>query len=88
MKHPYYQEFLDGFYVRTFSYDLNEDELKWHFDEEDRIIICENDTDWLFQYDNELPITINKNKPIFIQKNVYHRIIKGNNNLKLKIKKL
>lgn len=88
MELPFSEKINNGFYIRTFSSDLNENELKWHFDEEDRIVICENDTDWLFQYDNELPITINKNKPIFIQKNIYHRIIKGTNNLKLKIKKL
>lgn len=88
MELPFSEKINNGFYIRTFSSDLNENELKWHFDEEDRIVICENDTDWLFQFDNELPITINKNEPIFIQKNIYHRIIKGTNNLKLKIKKL
>jgi hypothetical protein len=88
MELPFSEKINNGFYIRTFSSDLNENELKWHFDEEDRIVICENDTDWLFQFDNELPITINKNEPIVIQKNIYHRIIKGTNNLKLKIKKL
>jgi hypothetical protein len=88
MELPFSEKINNGFYIRTFSWDLNENELKWHFDEEDRIVICENDTDWLFQFDNELPITINKNEPIVIQKNIYHRIIKGTNNLKLKIKKL
>ena len=88
MNLPFSEKINNGFYIRTFSSDLNENELKWHFDEEDRIVICENDTDWLFQFDNELPITINKNEPIVIQKNIYHRIIKGTNNLKLKIKKL
>ena len=87
MELPFSEKINNGFYIRTFSSDLNENELKWHFDEEDRIVICENDTDWLFQFDNELPITINKNEPIFIQKNIFHRIIKGTNNLKLKIKK-
>jgi hypothetical protein len=88
MELPFSEKINNGFYIRTFLSDLNENELKWHFDEEDRIVICENDTDWLFQFDNELPITINKNEPIFIQKNIFHRIIKGTNNLKLKIKKL
>ena len=87
MELPFSEKINNGFYIRTFSSDLNENELKWHFDEEDRIVICENDTDWLFQFDNELPITINKNEPIVIQKNIFHRIIKGTNNLKLKIKK-
>ena len=88
MELPFSEKINNGVYIRTFSSDLNENELKWHFDEEDRIVICENNTDWLFQFDNELPITINKNEPIVIQKNIFHRIIKGTNNLKLKIKKL
>jgi len=85
---PFEENFLNGFYERTFSKDLSENELKWHWDEEDRYVICENNTDWKFQFDNQLPIEIKRNEPIFIKKGEYHRIIKGNNDLKLKIKKI
>jgi hypothetical protein len=37
------------------------------------------------QYDDALPIMLEKNKVYFIQAETYHRIIKGNGNLILKI---
>jgi len=88
MDFPFKEELKNGFNIRTFSSNLTEMELKWHFDEEDRIIICEYDTDWLFQIDDELPIKINRNTPIFIPEGQYHRIIKGTGDLTLKVKKL
>ena len=41
-------------------------------------------TDWQFQFDNELPISLNKK--IFIPKGVMHRIIKGIGDLQIKNK--
>lgn len=87
-KKPYSEELIGGYHIRNFSSNLNENELKWHWDEEDRLVICEQDTDWLFQIDNQLPIKIEKNVPIFIPNGEYHRIIKGNGNLTLLVKKL
>lgn len=84
-----FQEMVDnGFYIREFSSNVNENELKWHYDGEDRIVVCEHETDWQLQMDNSIPETIKKNKQYFIPKGIYHRVIKGNNNLKVKIKKL
>jgi hypothetical protein len=85
---PFEEKLKDGFYFRTFSSVVNENELKWHFDEEDRIVVCENDTDWLIQMDNQLPIKICKNKPMFIPEGEYHRIIKGTGDLTVKVKKI
>ena len=87
MDYPFKEKQQDGFHVRTFSSNLSEMELKWHFDEQDRTVICEHDTDWMFQTDNELPIIIKKNTPIFIPEGTYHRIIKGNGDLVVKVKK-
>lgn len=85
---PFTEKVINEFYERTFSKDLNENDLKWHWDEEDRIMVCESETNWMFQMDNELPIKIEKNKSIFIPRGEYHRIIKGSDDLILKIKKL
>ncbi len=85
---PFNEQLKDGFHVRTFSSNLTEIDLKWHFDEEDRIVVCEHETDWLFQMDDELPVKIKKNTPIYIPEGVYHRIIKGSNDLVVKVKKL
>jgi len=87
MDFPFKEEQQDGFHIRTFSSDLSEMELKWHFDKEDRTVICEYDTDWLFQIDDELPINIKKNTPIFIPEGTFHRIIKGTGDLVVKVKK-
>lgn len=88
MDFPFKEELKNGFHIRTFSSQINETELKWHFDMEDRLVICENDTDWMFQIDNQLPIKIKKDNPIFIPEGEYHRIIKGTGDLTIKVKKL
>jgi hypothetical protein len=88
MEKPYLEEIKNGYNYRTFSSNLNENELKWHWDGEDRIVICEHDTDWMIQIDNQLPSKIEKNTPIFIPNGEYHRLIKGVNNLVVKVKKL
>ncbi len=88
MVKPYKESYNEGFYYRTFSFDTNSEELKWHFDEQDRIVVCEHETDWMFQIDNRLPQKIIKNKEILIPEGEYHRIIKGNGDLIVKIKKL
>jgi hypothetical protein len=69
--------------IRRFSPDVADEELKWHFDDEDRIIECSSETDWKFQFDNELPIKIKGT--IKIPKGVWHRLIKGSNDLDLLI---
>jgi hypothetical protein len=40
----------------------------------------------MIQLDNELPILLEKGKEIFIPKGLYHRVIKGNGDLKVSIK--
>lgn len=83
---PFKEEIKNDYYIRTFNAEVNEDELVWHRDKEDRIIICEEKTDWKFQKDNQLPISFDNE--IFIEKETYHRLIKGAGNITLKIKKL
>jgi hypothetical protein len=77
---------LNNLYLRIFKDDVNTSDLKWHWDEEDRYIESTYPTDWKFQFDNELPI--NLNKQIFIPKGKIHRLIKGSGELRLMIKKL
>lgn len=73
-------------FIREFSKETDSEEMKWHRDYEDRIIESIGETDWLIQLDNELPKVIN-NK-VFIAKGVYHRLIKGSSDLKIKLIKL
>ena len=72
--------------IRIFYESIDSEELIWHQDEHDRTIFSFVDSDWKFQFDNELPFLINKRQIITIPKMTYHRLIKGTNNLILKIR--
>lgn len=86
---PYKEKILsENRVIRTFRNDIEEGELTWHRDREDRLIFALNENDWLFQEDNCLPIPIKANEPIIIESGVYHRIIKGSGDLALDILKL
>jgi hypothetical protein len=72
--------------IRIFGTDVENEELKWHWDEEDRIMESMEKTDWKFQFDNQLPIKIEGK--IEIKKGVWHRLIKGSRDIRIKIKKI
>ena len=76
----------DNTFIREFSQDTESGEFMWHRDYESRIIESIGETDWMFQMDNELPKIISVK--IYIPKGIYHRIIKGNGDLKIKLIKL
>ncbi len=83
---PYTEQKVDSnTYLRTFSADTPETDLIWHLDREDRVIEATHMTDWFFQFDNELPISLNNS--ITIPKNTFHRIIKGTDDCTIRIKK-
>jgi hypothetical protein len=69
--------------VRQFSEKVDEIDLKWHRDLEDRTVVSIEETDWKIQLENELPISLNS--PVFIKAGIWHRVIKGNSELKIKI---
>jgi len=85
---PYKEiEDSENSFIRTFSDDLDNQELVWHRDHEDRIVevLC-NDGGWKIQIDNMLPEVLKEN--IFIKKGEFHRLIKGDGELKLRVLKL
>jgi hypothetical protein len=73
-------------YIRVFNHDVEFSDLVWHRDREDRIIESIDPTDWMVQIDNELPTSLNRE--VFIPKGVWHRVIKGTGDLKIKLVKL
>jgi hypothetical protein len=73
----------DGTFVREFSQDTDSGEMCWHRDREDRIVESIGDTDWQIQLDDELPKIIKGE--VFIPMGVYHRVIKGTGDLKIKL---
>jgi len=74
-------------YIREFSTDTDSSELVWHRDKEDREVTILEGKGWKFQRDNELPIILNEGDTIYIKKNEYHRIIKGDTDLKISLLK-
>lgn len=85
---PFKQEIVDDKIVRTFSIDVENEELKWHRDRENRIVEVLEGGFWYLQMDNELPIELVKGKKYYIPEGVYHRVIKGIRDLKVQITKI
>ncbi len=87
-KNPYKEKKLEnGLFTRAFSKETDSIELVWHRDREDRIVFPLHETDWKFQFNDELPIEITPESPIFIESEKFHRIIKGTGDLELEIYK-
>jgi len=88
MATPYLDiEATDKYIIREFNENVNPIELKWHRDREDREITVLEGEGWFYQQDNSLPVELKQGFIIFIPKYTWHRVIKGNTNLKLKIQK-
>jgi preprotein translocase subunit YajC len=86
---PYKEEILsENRVIRTFKNDVEEGELTWHRDREDRIIFPINENDWYFQEDNYLPKKMEVGQPIIIESGIFHRVIKGFSDLELDIFKV
>ncbi len=86
MSKPYTDiKVTDKYIIREFNENIDPIELLWHRDNEDRTIEILGEIDWKVQLDNELPTSLNQ--PIFIPRHHWHRVIKGNGNLRLKIYK-
>ncbi len=77
----------DSYVIREFGDDIDPIELMWHRDDEDRVVKVLNETDWYFQYDNQLPIPLKENASLKIARHDWHRVIKGTTKLRLKIVK-
>ena len=82
---PYKEQKIGNIIRRTFSNLVESEELVWHRDREDRIVIPLNENDWMVQFDNELPKKLKVNEEFFIPKNTFHRVIKGSGDLMVEI---
>ena len=82
-KLPFEQEIIGDKILRTFSPDVDSEELKWHRDRENRLVEILEGEDWFLQMDNELPTKLVIGEKYYIPEGVYHRVIKGKNNLKV-----
>lgn len=71
---------------RSFKDTIDSDELLWHQDERDRTIRIFSGKDWKLQFDDQLPFVLEEGKEYQIPNHIYHRVIKGNGDLIIRIK--
>lgn len=82
---PYDEEINESHRVRVFSEGVDDEDLKWHRDREDRLVEVIEGDGWMIQFDNELPKKLTPGTQIVIPEGVYHRVIKGSSELKVKV---
>jgi hypothetical protein len=84
--HPYEEKRFDnGLILREFKHDANVEDLIWHQDKKDRKVFVVESNGWKLQLSDGLPFPLIEGKEYFIPKKSWHRVIKGNGNLKIKI---
>ena len=85
MEHPFQQIEKEGKLVRTFSPDVDSDELKWHQDLMDRKVTIIESGGWSFQMEDNLPNKLSNDEQILIPKFVWHRVIRCDEQLVVEI---
>lgn len=71
--------------IREFKESVEPTEFVWHRDDEDRVVVSLDPTDWKIQLENRLPQSLNT--AVFIERGEWHRLIKGTGELTVKIVK-
>ena len=85
---PFEEEIIGESKIRTFDKNVLSEELVWHRDKEDRLVEVVEGNNWELQLDDELPVKLIPGKSYIIPEGVYHRVKRGNTDLKIKITKL
>ena len=86
MDFPFEEEKIDQYnFIRTFPANVDEMDLIWHADKENRIITVLEGNGWKFQFDEQLPFEMIDGIDIVIPKGIIHRVIKGKGPLKIKV---
>ena len=80
---PYKDQFTGQGKIRTFLSTTKSTEFIWHRDAEDRRITPLTESNWKIQLDNKLPVVLDS--PIYIKAGEWHRLIKGDGDLKIEI---
>ena len=82
---PFLAEYQPEGEVREFFVDRDDEEFVWHRDHEEREIEILEGEGWQFQYENCLPCLLEPGMIFDIPEGEYHRLIRGCNNLKVRI---
>ena len=81
-------ESTEDYIIREFDTDIDPIELLWHRDNEDRLLeVVESGEGWKIQLDDTLPVSLEPGVSIFILRHQWHRVIKGQGSLVVKINK-
>ena len=88
MSKPYIETKSKSIIYRSFDMSVDNSELVWHRDKKTRLVEVIGGKGWYFQSDNKLPIELKVGDVFTIQKETYHRILKGKTPLKVMIKEL
>ena len=88
---PYTEQVLEqhgtglNYIVRTFSDNVAEEELVWHRDKSNRQIHILGGDGWQLQFEDKLPEELTVGQDYYIPKMTYHRVIKGEKDLIIRI---
>ena len=76
MNVPFKEQQVDSqLFIREFSADVDEMELIWHTDREDRIVNVVKGNNWKFQFDEQLPFEMIDGIDIVIPKGLQRCVI-------------
>jgi hypothetical protein len=84
----YKEKKVNEHFIREFDNTINQSDLVWHRDKEDRIIKVLENSGWQIQMDNKLPVLLEIDNEFFIPKETWHRVIRGTDKLVIKLTKL
>lgn len=79
------QQITVNSFFREFSPEVEESQLVWHRDKCDRRVTVMSGKNWKIQFDNQLPKELKIGEDIFIPKDIFHRIWRGEDILRLRI---
>ena len=82
---PYFETRIDNTIYRRFEGTVENTDLVWHRDANNRQIIVKESQGWQLQLDNELPQDLVEGNTYFIKAEQYHRLIKGQSDLVIEI---
>lgn len=82
------QKLGDGTVRRIISESRASDELTWHRDRNDRVVVVMEGSGWSFQRDNSTPSPVNPGDVIHISAGEWHRVIPGTGDLTLAIREI
>lgn len=85
VKKPYYEVIKGNNRFRLIAENSESDELVWHRDRHDRIVEIIKSNGWKFQFDDELPMSLDEGDSLYIPAKRYHRVIKGTGDLIIRI---